>query len=443
MDEQGLAATQEIRLQSIENAPPSLGIQVDEVSPDPLAGPHLDDTVWTFTVYYADPNDDPPAYVRLFLTNETDPVREMVPRDPGNANYSSSVAYVWSGTLSSAIHYWNFSTSDGLADFSTATQSLAVKVFHFESDVAIPITYTALYVGPGNSTPYVTRDTPSGPPGLGWLNRFTFTLPPGATDLIFLNLTMDYSLTDENLDDYFEETIGFFWYDEDSEQWVNVTTGVSTLEHTVTGNVSQDGILVFGVFGTLRVQPLPPVPMVSVVDERSVFFVGEDVDLSAHLSRNPNINNNTEGLTFLWDFADGTKDTGEAVVHQFSEPGTYKITLSVTNSFGQSALVTVQISVRTEESTSTFLAIVALFVGALMLLFLLTPVWRRRGRSQAEIERREEQIRQAREKTRPRSPRPGRGPGGKKGTGGLAKDEQQVVDELDEEFERQVREKQK
>ncbi len=440
-DEQGLAATQEIRLQSIENAPPSLGIRVDEVSPDPLAGPHLDDTVWTFTVYYTDPNDDPPAFVRLFLTNETDPLREMVPRDPGDANYSGSVAYVWSGTLSSAVHYWNFSTSDGLAGFSTVTQSLAVRVFHFESDVAIPISYRALYVGLGNSTPYISRTTPPGPPGLGALDRFDFKLPSGATDLIFLNLTMDYNLTDANLDDYFQETIGLFWYDQDSLQWTNVTTGISTAEHTVSGNVSRDGI--FGVFGTLRVQPLPPVPLISVVNDRTVFFVGEAVDLSARLSRNPNTNNTTQDLTFRWDFADGTSETGESVVHEFSEPGIYNITLNVTNSFGQWALFTVQISVRTEESTSTFLAIAALFVGALMLLFLLTPVWRRRGRSQAEIERREEQIRQAREKTRPRSPRPGRGPGGKKGTGGLAKDEQQVVDELDEEFEQQVRERQK
>ncbi|HEX9709467.1 MAG TPA: PQQ-binding-like beta-propeller repeat protein [Candidatus Thermoplasmatota archaeon] len=440
MDEQGLSATASITIQSIENAPPVLAFGVDEVSPDQLQGPYLDDTVWTFTVYYADPNGDAPAFVRLHLTNETDPVHEMAPRDAGPHNYSSSVAYIWSGTLSSAIHFWNFTTSDGLAGFTTLIHGPAIKVHRLEVGEAIPVRFSAQYIGQGDSRPYDPRPDPRAPPGVGVLTQFTFSLPTGATDLVYLNLTVAYNLTAANLDDLHEDTIGLFWYNQLLGEWENETDAIDTSGHTVTANLTNDGI--FGVFGELRVRPLPPVAAIAILPDKTVFLVGEEIEFSANGSLDQN-SNTTQNLTFSWTFDDGTNGSGRTIVHRFDAPGTYNVTLTVTNTFGLTAEKTVPISVRTEESTSTFLAIAAFLVGGLLLIFLLSPVWRRRSRSPSEVRRHEEEVRRAREQTRPRAPPPGRGPGGKKGTGGLSDDERKVVDELEEDFQQRARKNQK
>lgn len=441
-DEQGLTATTWIFLKAIENVAPHLDIptDVEEVSPPPLGAKYLDSTIWTFTVYYTDPNGDAPEFVYLHITNESEPFFEMTAVDNGSLNYSDRVVYRWTDQLSSGIHFWHFSTSDGLADAETIQGGLSVDVYRLEVGEAVPVRFAAKYVGQGNSTPYGFADIGQ-PTGLGVLTRFRFELPSGASDLQFLNLTVAYNLTSANLDDLIEETIGLYWYNQVTGTWRNVTLfGANTEAHTVTANVTNDGV--FGVFGQLKVTPRAPVPVITLTPDQSVFLIGQEIELSASRSQEPNTNN-TANLTFFWDFGDGTNSTLENVRHSYNQTGTYNITLRVTNSFQQTTEAVVQVSVRAEESTSTFIAIAAFLVGGLMLFFLLSPVWRQRNRSPEEVQRREEEIRKARENTRPRAPPPGRGPGGKKSSGGLSQDERQLMDEMDSEFEQEVRDRQK
>lgn len=440
VDEQGLAASTSIFLTAIENEAPHLDIptDTDEVTPDPLGSLYVDDTFWTVTVYYADPNGDPPEYVYLHITNETTPVLPMQAVDNGSLNYSDRVTFRWTGQLSSGVHFWNFSTSDGLAGFATVRGNLPVRVYRLEVGEAVPVRYAAKYVGQGNSTPYGFADIGQ-PAGLGVLTRFRFELPSGASDLVYLNLTVAYNLTSAKLEDLKEETIGLYWYNQVKLSWENKTlAGANTADHTVTANVTNDGV--FGVFGQLKAAPQWPVAVISLSPDQSVFLVGEDIVFSAARSLEPNTNN-TSLLTYRWDFGDGTNSSLETAVHRYNTTGTYNITLTVTNQFGLETVKTLQISVRTEESTSTFLALAAFLVGGLMLFFLLSPVWRQRNRSPEEVQRREEEMRKARELTRPRAPPAGRGPGGKKGTGGLAEDERRVVEEMDADFEQKVRER--
>lgn len=65
--------------------------------------------------------------------------------------------------------------------------------------------------------------------------------------------------------------------------------------------------------------------------------------------------------------------------HSYNRSDIYKVTLTVTNTFGQSHSHTIPVTVRTEGSESTFLGLAALLIGALFLLFVLWPVFMKRG----------------------------------------------------------------
>lgn len=59
---------------------------------------------------------------------------------------------------------------------------------------------------------------------------------------------------------------------------------------------------------------------------------GEEIIFSASQSSDPN----SDPLDFYWDFGDGTNDQGENISHVYNEPGTYFITLSVSDGLATS-----------------------------------------------------------------------------------------------------------
>jgi PKD repeat protein len=61
-------------------------------------------------------------------------------------------------------------------------------------------------------------------------------------------------------------------------------------------------------------------------------------------------NNGTAGLTYEWDFGDGSTGTGMTTTHTYEDPGTYVVTLTVTDIAGNSDTDTMVVNV--EDATS-------------------------------------------------------------------------------------------
>jgi len=80
----------------------------------------------------------------------------------------------------------------------------------------------------------------------------------------------------------------------------------------------------------------------------TVHFAGGAIDESG-----------TGNLLYVWNFGDGTLETGAAVDHTYAEPGRYNVTLRVTNAQGQSAETMTRITVRSEFNVPPQVRIVA------------------------------------------------------------------------------------
>jgi PKD repeat protein len=69
--------------------------------------------------------------------------------------------------------------------------------------------------------------------------------------------------------------------------------------------------------------------------------VGQDIFFNAQTTTDPD-----DDITgYSWDFGDGKNGTGVTVIHNYSETGTYKVTLTVTDSTGNSASITDTVTV--------------------------------------------------------------------------------------------------
>ncbi len=87
---------------------------------------------------------------------------------------------------------------------------------------------------------------------------------------------------------------------------------------------------------TIRVEPTtnqPPEAVISILPTSSQ--AGETVSFSAADSTDP------DGYIkkYEWDFGDGTKDEGVSVTHAYKAPGTYNVTLTVTDNGGATDIV--------------------------------------------------------------------------------------------------------
>ncbi|MCI0528191.1 MAG: PKD domain-containing protein [Nitrospira sp.] len=85
----------------------------------------------------------------------------------------------------------------------------------------------------------------------------------------------------------------------------------------------------------------PNPPDAAIVVSTTLPIVNELVTFDGSGSFDPD----NDPLTFLWDFEDGASATGTIVSHSFSQPGTFTITLTVTDTAFLSDTQTVTITV--------------------------------------------------------------------------------------------------
>ena len=385
-----LTSIKTLTLRVIENQAPTVFVPPeDRVQPD-VFRQNLDDTVWTFKVRYIDPDNDPPSLVTLNITNETEASVLLLPVNATPYNFSEGVDYSWTGTLASGYHSYFFRASDGLADAVTPGNN-SFAVYRIETRDDLQLSYTVMYVGTGASelTP-VTGLIP--PPSFGTIDKFSITLPATATNIQWIRIEFRYGGGWVNVSSFRELTIGVYSLDRASGTWHfepsvpleandTVVANISIHESPVFSveNGSQRPTATFGVFGQPTVAPHPPTAEVST-GGRSLFSPGDTIAFSAANSVETN-DGNQSNLTFEWHFADGSPTlTGMFVNHTFATAGIYEVDLVVYNGYGQSAQKRVTITVRAEGSTSTFLGLAAVIVGALFAIAVVWPVSRRRAR---------------------------------------------------------------
>jgi PKD repeat protein len=74
--------------------------------------------------------------------------------------------------------------------------------------------------------------------------------------------------------------------------------------------------------------------------------IPDDAPVTFDASGSHDTNQGGTITSYSWDFGDGSGDSGVTVSHAYTSPGTYSVTLTVTNSLGYSALVTHTILVK-------------------------------------------------------------------------------------------------
>jgi parallel beta-helix repeat protein len=94
---------------------------------------------------------------------------------------------------------------------------------------------------------------------------------------------------------------------------------------------------------------------VAEAGEDQTVNVNEDVNFDAGASTD-----NIGIASYVWDFGDGTAETGKTATHRYKKPGTYTVTLTVTDFAGNKATDTVTIIVIAPEATLVWIVGVAI-----------------------------------------------------------------------------------
>ena len=74
--------------------------------------------------------------------------------------------------------------------------------------------------------------------------------------------------------------------------------------------------------------------------------VGEKINFDAGNSYDPD----EDSLQYIWDFGDGSSAEGETATHTYNKPGTYKLTLTITDSKGDSTVATTDVVIESQKN---------------------------------------------------------------------------------------------
>mmetsp|Transcript_15652 Transcript_15652/g.32042 ORF Transcript_15652/g.32042 Transcript_15652/m.32042 type:complete len:898 (+) Transcript_15652:150-2843(+) len=85
----------------------------------------------------------------------------------------------------------------------------------------------------------------------------------------------------------------------------------------------------------------PPVPVIKLKDLDYNYVVGQEFEFDGSDSSDPD----DDGLEFAWEFGDGTASKGKRPTHAFDNPGTYEVTMVVTDTEGISQQASMSITV--------------------------------------------------------------------------------------------------
>jgi PKD repeat protein len=216
-------------------------------------------------------------------------------------------------TPSTATFNWNF------GDGGTATGVTATRRYAQTGAFVVTLTVTSEtgQTATATSTVNVTTQLP------GQQVNFTFSpAAPGVNQDVFFNATTS--------------TVSggtFTWDFGDGGTATGVTTThrfVRAGTYTVTLRASNAGNQAAATSRNVTVSSTSPQVQASFVFSPTTPGTGQDVFFNAAASTPAN-------GTYTWNFGDGTTGSGVTPTHRFSQPGTYTVTLTVTNDIGQSA----------------------------------------------------------------------------------------------------------
>jgi len=177
--------------------------------------------------------------------------------------------------------------------------------------------------------------------------------PPNASVAVPDAATLGETVTVDASDSAGDDIIEYRW-DLTGDGTVDRTTADPTVEHgyetpgvrTVTVTVVDESGNRDDATGEVEVTDVTA-PTVAV-DIPDVGTVGEPLTLTANGSSDDH-----EVAVVDWTLGDGASATGETISHTFDEPGSYSVTVTVTDPNGNSARETVDISVGADETNET------------------------------------------------------------------------------------------
>jgi len=391
-----LASTANVTIHILNNNHPTLGY----VAITPMVGTIA--TKFDFTVVYSDPDDDPPAYVKVAVSG-TDYFMQKVYKDA--TDFVGGVKYYCSTNLPSGNHHYSFVANDGVLYANNATgQSISgtgPKVWQVGEFTKGEIKVDIEYVGQGRvviEPPTLHLDPPVD-------NKTSLS----EKDMIFIStdqisewrwLRLEVNMTGKNVTTGVT-SLAIYWF---NVSWQKMDTKQVQGKPIYWINITSDKEPTLGTFGLYGL----PLPVNTLPHDLAVIAQPSDrVNVKAKVTLKLTAKDDeSDPLYFkvVWGFKGsdndsglqlGTQKTGFSEInqsHTFDKKGTYKVEVSVTDSPGNSTRIvrtTIDITVREEGSSEALVVLVVIILVVLAVAFAV-PI--KGGRDDEDEEEEEETI---------------------------------------------------